>query len=101
MTETIALPEDTEVIGALRDALARLLPPEDLTQVDLAAVDADSPLLALPVDSVVLMALMNELEDRFTVFIPEEEAFAFTVVGDIGVFIRQRLSDKAKRREQA
>ncbi|SKX73128.1 Uncharacterised protein [Mycobacteroides abscessus subsp. massiliense] len=47
------------------------------------------------------MALMNELEDRFSVFIPEEEAFAFTVVGDIGVLIRQRLSDKAKRREQA
>ncbi len=101
MTETIALPEDTEIIDALRDALSRLLPPEDLTQVDLAAVDADSPLLALPVDSVVLMALMNELEDRFTVFIPEEEAFAFTVVGDIGAFIRQRLSDNAKRREQA
>ncbi|WP_078314680.1 acyl carrier protein [Mycobacterium sp. D16Q16] len=101
MIETVVLPDDTEIIGALRDALTRLLSPEDLTHVDLDAVDADSPLLALPVDSVVLMALMNELEDRFTVFIPEEEAFAFTVVGDIGVFIRQRLSDKAKRREQA
>ncbi|MBF9523822.1 acyl carrier protein [Mycobacteroides chelonae] len=101
MTETVALPDDTEIIGALRDALTRLLPAEDLAQVDLEAVDVDSPLLALPVDSVVLMALMNELEDRFSVFIPEEEAFAFTVVGDIGVLIRQRLSDKAKPREQA
>ncbi|OHT85033.1 acyl carrier protein [Mycobacteroides saopaulense] len=101
MTETAVLPEDAEIIGALREALGRSLPPEDLAQVDVGAVDAGTALLALPVDSVVLMALMNELEDRFTVFIPEEEAFAFTVVGDIGTFIRQRLRDKAKRRERA
>ncbi|SKU59522.1 Uncharacterised protein [Mycobacteroides abscessus subsp. abscessus] len=44
---------------------------------------------------------MNEMEDRFTVFIPEEDAFAFTVVGDIGAFIRGRLRAKAVRREQA
>lgn len=101
MTETVVLPDDTDIVDAFRDALTRLLPPEDLAQVDLAAVDAATPLLALPVDSVVLMALTNELEDKFAVFIPEEEAFAFTVVGDIGMFVRQRLSDKAKRREQA
>ncbi|NGX10318.1 acyl carrier protein [Mycobacteroides franklinii] len=101
MTETLALPEDAEIIGALREALTKLLPEEDLAQVDLDAVGAETALLSLPIDSVVLMALMNELEDRFTVFIPEEEAFAFTVVGDVGTFIRQRLRDKAKRREQA
>ncbi|MUM19261.1 acyl carrier protein [Mycobacterium sp. CBMA271] len=100
MTEIAVLPDDIEVVEALRAALSRLLPPEDLAQVDLDAVDADTPLLGLPVDSVVLMALMNELEDRFSVFIPEEEAFGFTVVGDIGALIRQRLADKAKRREQ-
>ncbi|OAT69873.1 hypothetical protein AWB85_00200 [Mycobacteroides immunogenum] len=101
MTGTVVIPEDTEIIGVLRDALSKLLPPEDLAQVDLAAVQAGTALLSLPIDSVVLMALMNELEDQFAVFIPEEEAFAFTVVGDIGVFIRQRLRDKAKRRQQA
>lgn len=51
-------------------------------------MNAQTALLGLPVDSVVLMALMNEMEDRFTVFIPEEDAFAFSVVGDIGAFIR-------------
>lgn len=75
--------------------------PEDLAQVDLDAVNAQTALLGLPVDSVVLMALMNEMEDRFTVFIPEEDAFAFSVVGDIGAFIRGRLRAKAVRREQA
>ncbi|MBA0046578.1 acyl carrier protein [Mycobacterium sp. NPDC050853] len=101
MTEIAVLPSDMDVIDALRDSLTKLLPPEDLALVDLDAVDANTPLLSLPIDSVVLMALMNDLEDRFTAFIPEEEAFAFTVVGDIGTFIRQRLRDKAIRREQA
>ncbi|WP_347400436.1 phosphopantetheine-binding protein [Mycobacteroides abscessus] len=76
MTEMVVLPEDAEIIGALRGALIKLLPPEDLAQVDLDAVNAQTALLGLPVDSVVLMALMNEMEDRFTVFIPEEDAFA-------------------------
>lgn len=80
MTEMVVLPEDAEIIGALRGALIKLLPPEDLAQVDLDAVNAQTALLGLPVDSVVLMALMNEMEDRFTVFIPEEDAFAFSVV---------------------
>ncbi|AMU23275.1 Phosphopantetheine attachment site [Mycobacteroides abscessus subsp. bolletii] len=101
MTEMVVLPEDAEIIGALRGALTKLLPPEDLAQVDLDAVNAQTALLGLPVDSVVLMALMNEMEDRFTVFIPEEDAFAFSVVGDIGAFIRGRLRAKAVRREQA
>lgn len=101
MTEMVVLPEDAEIIGALRGALIKLLPPEDLAQVDLDAVNAQTALLGLPVDSVVLMALMNEMEDRFTVFIPEEDAFAFSVVGDIGAFIRERLRAKALRREQA
>ncbi|AKC40857.1 Phosphopantetheine attachment site [Mycolicibacterium phlei] len=103
MTERQSVPElpiDLDIAEALRDALTKLLPPEDLAQLDLDAVGPDTPLLSLPVDSVVLMALMNDLEDRFSVFIPEEEAFAFVVVGDIGAFIRQRLRDKAKRREQ-
>ncbi|MGH3726086.1 MAG: acyl carrier protein [Mycobacterium sp.] len=103
MTERYAvaeLPSDIDIVETLRAALTKLLPPEDLAQVDLDAVGPDTPLLSLPIDSVVLMALMNDVEDRFTVFIPEEDAFAFTVVGDIGVFIRQRLRDKAKRREQ-
>ena len=62
-------PDNAEVLDAIRAAQTKLLSPEDLAQVDLEAVDAQTPLLSLPVDSVVLMALMNELEDTFSVFI--------------------------------
>jgi len=91
------LPEPGEVIEAVREALVTLLPPEDLAQVDLAAIDAQTPMLGLPIDSAVLMALMNELEDRFSVFIEEEAAFAFTVVGDVPDYIRARIAARAQR----
>ena len=92
-----ALPETAEVIDALRAGLIKLLPPEDLAQVALDQIDAQTQLLSLPVDSVVLMALMTELEDKFSVFIGEEAAFGFVVVGDVAEYVRQRLTNKARR----
>lgn len=94
---TSTLPEPGAVIEAIRAGLVKLLPPEDLAQVELDAIDADTPLLGLPIDSAVLMALMNELEDRFSVFIEEEAAFAFTVVGDVSDYIRSRIADRTRR----
>ncbi|POY03128.1 hypothetical protein C3469_03995 [Mycobacterium kansasii] len=100
MTENrsaLILPEAGEVIGAFRDALEKVLAPEDLAQVDLVRVDSETPLLSLPIDSAVLMSLMTELEDRFAVFIDEEAAFAFETVADITYYVRRRLTDKAGR----
>lgn len=97
MTGSVLIPETDEVLDILRTALVTLLPPEDLAQVDIAAIGADTQLLSLPIDSVLLMALMNEIEEVFTVFIPEEQAFAFTTAGDLAEFVRQRLTDKAQR----
>lgn len=97
MTGTVTIPEADEVIAVLRGGLVKLLPPEDLAQVDIDEIDPTTQLLSLPVDSVVLMALMNEIEDTFTVFIPEEEAFAFSTVGEVADFVRTRLADKAQR----
>ena len=90
-------PDNAEVLDAIRAALIKLLSPEDLAQVDLEAVDAQTPLLSLPVDSVVLMALMNELEDTFSVFIEEEAAFSFTALGDVGDYLRNRIAARAQR----
>lgn len=91
------LPEPTEIVAAIRSGLAKLLPPEDLAQVDLDAVDASTPFLSLPVDSAVLMALVNELEDNFSVFIEEEAAFSFEVLGDASDYIRNRIADRGRR----
>jgi len=90
-------PDDDAVIAALRAALIRLLPPEDLAQIDLDALDVRTPLLSLPVDSAVLMALMTELEDTFSVFIEEEAAFSFTDPGAVGDYIRHRIAERARR----
>lgn len=91
------LPDDAEVLDAIRAGLTKLLPAEDLAQVDLDAVDAQTPLLSLPVDSVVLMALMNDLEDTFSVFIEEEAAFSFSTAGDVADYIRNRIAARAQR----
>jgi acyl carrier protein len=91
------VPESADVVAAIREGLARLLPPEDLDQVDLPALDEHTPMLSLPVDSAVLMALMTELEDTFSVYIEEEAAFSFESVGDICDYIRQRIAAKARR----
>ena len=94
------LPETAEVVHAIKAALVKILPPEDLAQVDLGDLGPQTPLLSLPLDSAVLMALMTELEDAFTVFIDEEAAFSFTVIGDVVDHIRSRLAAKALRLSQ-
>jgi acyl carrier protein len=91
------LPEPAEIVAAIRAGLSKLLPPEDLAQVDLDSLDAATPLLSLPVDSAVLMALVTELEDTFSVFIDEEAAFSFEVLGDASDYIRARIADRARR----
>jgi acyl carrier protein len=92
-----ALPDAADVVSAIRAALVKLLPAEDLAQVELDSLDVATPLLSLPVDSAVLMAMMTELEDTFTVFIEEEAAFGFESVGDVADYIRNRITARADR----
>lgn len=91
------LPEPEEVIEAIRAGLTKLLPAEDLDQIDLDTLDEQTQLLGLPVDSAVLMALMNELEDTFTVYIEEEAAFEFADLGDVCDYIRARITARRLR----
>jgi acyl carrier protein len=91
-----ALPDAADVVSAIRAALVKLLPAEDLAQVELDSLDVATP-LSLPVDSAVLMAMMTELEDTFTVFIEEEAAFGFESVGDVADYIRNRITARADR----
>jgi acyl carrier protein len=95
------LPEPEEVMAAIRAGLVKLLPPEDLAQVDLDAVDASTPFLSLPVDSAVLMAMVTDLEDTFSVFIDEDAAFSFQTLGDAVDYIRARITARAHRLDGA
>ncbi len=95
----VSPPDPAEVLAAVRAGLSAVLPAEDLAQVDLDALDLQTPLLSLPVDSATLMALMNHLEDTFTVFIEEEAAFSFTTISDIADYIRRRIANRPHRIE--
>lgn len=95
----VTVPEPADILTGLREALTAVLDADDLAKVDLAAVDTSTALLSLPVDSLALMELMTRIEDRFRVFIPEEKAYAFTTVGEIVDYIRDRAAAKVARKQ--
>ncbi|MEV1330436.1 acyl carrier protein [Micromonospora costi] len=94
----VHVPDADEVITGLRDALTGVLDAADLARIDLDAIDADTPLLSLPIDSLALMDLMTRVEDRFRVYIPEDRAYAFTTVGEVVDYVRAKAAAKAARR---
>ncbi|MET9509524.1 acyl carrier protein [Streptomyces flavidovirens] len=96
-TSSAAAPTDAAILTALREALGDVLDPADLEHVDLQAIERTTPLLSLPLDSITLVAAMSRIETTFRVFIPEKQAFAFTHVGDLADFVRERVQAKAAR----
>lgn len=96
-TTPAAAPTDADVLGTLREALAELLEPAELAQVDLDSIESGTPLLSLPLDSITLVAAMTRVENEYRVFIPEQKAFGFQQVGDIADFVRERVQAKAAR----
>lgn len=93
-------PNNARVVLAVQEALVTVLPVEDLAQIALEELDEHTQLLSLPIDSVVLMSVMNELEECFSIFITEEAAFDFVTIGDIAQYIQNRFADKASRFSQ-
>ncbi|MFG2049334.1 acyl carrier protein [Micromonospora sp. NPDC048935] len=92
------VPDADEILTGLRDALTGVLDATDLARINLDAIDADTPLLSLPIDSLALMDLMTRIEDRFRVYIPEERAYAFTTVGEVIDHVREKAAAKAARK---
>lgn len=91
------IPDQDAILVGLRQALAAVLPQKERESFDVEEVVADTPLLSLPVDSATLMALAAETEERFRVYIPEQELYAFTTAGEFAAYIHQRLQAKAAR----
>lgn len=91
------VPDEDTILAGLREALAAALGQKELDSIDLDEVTATTPLLSLPVDSMTLLAVATETEERFRVFIPEQELYAFTTAGDFAAYVRQRLEAKAAR----
>jgi acyl carrier protein len=94
----VHMPEAQEILAGLRDALTTVLDKDDLAKIDLDAINASTPLLSLPVDSLALMELMTRIEDRFRVYIPEDRAYAFTSVGEVIDYVQTKAAAKAARK---
>ncbi|HEY1013917.1 MAG TPA: acyl carrier protein [Herpetosiphonaceae bacterium] len=92
-----AVPTDETILGQLRTLVETVVADEDRDMVDTAAITPETHLLSLPLDSMATMELMTGIEDTFQVYIPEEQGFAFTTVGDVITYVREKLIAKAKR----
>jgi acyl carrier protein len=99
--EGAAVHSDEEILRALGEMIREAIAVE---QPEVAAgIDAtlDTRLLSLPLDSLGLVGLMSHIEERFGIYVDEEEAFAFETVRDVVASIREKLDRKAHRAEAA
>jgi len=95
---TQGVPDAEQILDGLREALTIVLDTDDLARIDLDAVGSTTRLLTLPVDSLALMATMSQIENRFRVYISEQQAQGFGTVGDIIDYVQERAAAKAARR---
>lgn len=98
MTDT-NIPAPEQILVGLRSAIADTLAGVDLARIDLEAVHAGTPMLSLPVDSLALMQIITNVEDRFRVFIPEDKAYSFTTIGELIDFVHAKTAAKAARQQ--
>jgi acyl carrier protein len=93
------VPEPEQVLAGLREALTVILDKDDLAKVDLDALNVGTPLLSLPVDSLALMEMMTQIENKFRVYIPEDRAYQFATVGEVVEYVRDKAAAKAARKQ--
>jgi acyl carrier protein len=75
-------------LETLQDLLMRdyKLSPEQLA--------ADAPLSSMGIDSLGLIELMFQIEDRFGIVLPDDESTNFATLNDVVGFIDKRLTPK-------
>jgi acyl carrier protein len=99
MSEAMSIDGGSEqaILEQLKSLVQEVIAPEHQQRVDFDKVDASTPLLSLPMDSLALMELMTGIEETFNIYISEEQAFAFKTVGDVIHYIQEKTSAKQKR----
>ncbi len=78
-----------EVLSQILDIIAEVAPDEDL-----ADLDPDIPLLdQLEVDSVVFLAVMMEVQERYGIEVPEEDYVELTTLNRCAAYLEARISE--------
>jgi acyl carrier protein len=80
-----------DVLTALRTALCESLEPGELADIDVDGITLDTPMLALALDSLGLMVVVDHLEANTTVRVPAEDVYQCTAVADLVNHILVRL----------
>jgi acyl carrier protein len=90
MTESLPMTEGTVDVGSVTAAVVATLGIEDRAE----AIDATTPLTSIPeLDSLAVLELVVELEDRFGISVDDEDvtADAFDTVGSLAAFVNSKL----------
>jgi len=77
-----------EILDGLRAALRVALTADELREWDLDKIGVDTPMLTLALDSLALMVVVEEIEERFAVSMSVDSVYTFTSVGDLVDHVR-------------
>ncbi|QLY28281.1 acyl carrier protein [Nocardia huaxiensis] len=70
-------------LRVLREALDSMLSPQERQQIDLSAIDPDTSLRSLPLDSMTMIELLDRLNSAFASNLQPDHLYTSTTVGDV------------------
>ncbi len=72
-----------EVIDAIRSILYDALSSYERKKIDLSAIDIDTSLRSLPLDSIVMIEIIDNLNERFDTDLRPADLYQASSVGDV------------------
>ena len=85
-----AIDSESAIVAQLRELVAATVEVYHQEALDLTNLDSETPLLSLLLDSPALVDLILRIEQRLTISISDDEAFAFVTVGDVVRHIQEK-----------
>ena len=79
------------IVACLRVIFRKVLEMQDRFDIDVGSISINTDLLSLPIDSLGLMYVINGIEERFDVYVPDEHVRQFTTVRSIVEYGQEHL----------
>ena len=86
---------EDDIVACLRDIFRKVLEMQDRFDIDVGSITINTDLLSLPLDSLSLMYVINGIEERFDVYVPDEHVRRFTTVRSIVEYVQESLPAEA------